>query len=91
MLFLFEGGKVVSSFPVAVGRPTWRTTLGAFTVTNREENPNWRVPSSIQIEMAAAGKRVRMVVPPGPGANCWPRPRLSLLLRSLLWAVASRR
>src|SRR5713101_4858235 len=66
MLFFFDSGKLVSSYPVAVGRPTWRTRLGSFTVTSREENPIWRVPRSIQIEMASEGEEVRTVVLPGP-------------------------
>jgi L,D-transpeptidase ErfK/SrfK len=65
MLFLFDSGKVISAYPVAVGRPTWQTKLGSFTVTSKVENPIWRVPRSIQREMAAAGKRVRTVVLPG--------------------------
>ncbi len=32
----------------------------------KRKNPVWRVPVSIQAEMAAEGKRVRTRVPPGP-------------------------
>lgn len=66
MLFLLSGGKAIGAYPVAVGRPGWRTPRGDFTVIEKRKNPVWRVPPSIQAEMAREGKRVRTRVPPGP-------------------------
>jgi len=66
MLFLFENGKVVSGFPVALGRPTWQTPTGAFSILTKEIGPTWDVPVSIQQEMRRAGHRPLTKVPPGP-------------------------
>jgi L,D-transpeptidase ErfK/SrfK len=66
MLFLLAGGNPAAAYPVAVGKPTWRTPRGDFTVVEMRKDPVWRVPKSIQAEMAAQGKRVRTRVPPGP-------------------------
>ena len=65
MLF-FDDGTSVTAFPVAVGRSTWRTPLGAFHIVKREQNPSWEVPASIQEEARRAGKVLPPVVPPGP-------------------------
>jgi L,D-transpeptidase ErfK/SrfK len=66
MLFVFSQGEVTHAFPIAVGRATWRTSLGAFAVSTKEVDPVWDVPESIQREMAAAGRRVLTRVGPGP-------------------------
>jgi len=65
MLFYREGEHVVA-YPVAVGRPTWQTPQGAFTVTRKEEDPAWHVPASIRAESARKGQELPLVVPPGP-------------------------
>ena len=66
MLFLLSSGHLIAAYPVSVGRPGWRTPRGEFTVVEKRKDPVWRVPPSIQAEMAAQGKRVRTRVPPGP-------------------------
>ena len=66
MLFVFENGEAVKAFPIAVGRPDWRTPLGTFTVIAKEVDPEWNVPVSIQREMARGGRRVLTTVAPGP-------------------------
>ena len=66
MLFLIEDGNATMAFPVALGRPTWPTPTGRFTVVTKEVDPTWDVPISIQREMARAGKRPLEKVPPGP-------------------------
>lgn len=65
-LFLFKGGALKDSYPVAVGSGGWRTPIGEFTVQNMEVDPTWDVPKSIQAEMASKGKRVLTKVLPGP-------------------------
>ena len=70
-LYLFKGGNM-SAYPVGVGVPIeddfgdWRTPTGKFTVTAKRKNPIWFVPESIQMELAAKGKTVEEIVPPGP-------------------------
>ncbi len=66
MLFVLSNGRLMAAYPVAVGKPGWRTPRGSFTVIEKRKNPTWRVPPSIQAEMAAQGRRVRTRVPPGP-------------------------
>jgi L,D-transpeptidase ErfK/SrfK len=66
MLFLLRDGTLVRSYPVGLGQRTWPTPVGAFAVTEKENDPTWDVPISIQEEMRQQGKRVLTQVPPGP-------------------------
>lgn len=66
LLFLFEEGRLVAWYPVAVGQPDWQTPTGSFQVITRERDPVWDVPVSIQQEMRRKGEKVRKKVPPGP-------------------------
>jgi hypothetical protein len=65
-LFVYEDGKLVRSFPVAVGKMLTRTPTGSFEVTGIYHDPTWHVPRSIQSEMRAKGMPVVTAVPPGP-------------------------
>lgn len=66
LLFHCRDASLQAHFPIAVGKPDWRTPLGPFTVREREENPTWDVPVSIQEEMRREGNPVLTKVPPGP-------------------------
>jgi L,D-transpeptidase ErfK/SrfK len=66
LLFLTGGDGRVSAYPVAVGRPSWPTFTGPFTVATLETDPVWDVPVSIQAELRRAGKIVVEHVAPGP-------------------------
>lgn len=66
MLFERRGGVLVSAYPVAVGRPGWRTPLGDFEIERKAMDKPWIVPRSIQEEMRRLGEPVLDVVPPGP-------------------------
>jgi L,D-transpeptidase ErfK/SrfK len=56
----------MAHYPVGVGKKKdWRTPLGEFTVKSKREKPTWRVPKSIQREMARKGEPVKTEVPPG--------------------------
>lgn len=66
MLFLIEDGKATMGFPVALGRPSWPTPTGTFTVVTKEIDPTWDVPISIQREMERAGRQPIEKVAPGP-------------------------
>jgi L,D-transpeptidase ErfK/SrfK len=65
MVFLRSEGQVVA-YPVAVGRSTWQTPFGMFTVNRKDEDPAWHPPASIRAESARAGHTLPRVVPPGP-------------------------
>jgi len=66
MLFFFRGGTLAGAYPVAVGRRSWQTPRGDFTVVEMQKDPIWTVPLSIQREMAQQGKEVWTRVLPGP-------------------------
>lgn len=66
MLFHFDEGRGSCSFPIAAGKPDWRTPLGEFEIMSMEEDPTWDVPASIQEEMRKSGKPVLTQVPPSP-------------------------
>jgi L,D-transpeptidase ErfK/SrfK len=66
LLFYFELGRLVSWYPVGLGRADWQTPIGSFYIATKEEKPVWDVPRSIQDEMRREGRRVREKVPPGP-------------------------
>src|SRR5262245_48377066 len=65
MLFYRDGDRMLA-FPVAVGRATWRTPVGPFTVQRKEADPDWHVPASIRAESARKGRLLPPVVPAGP-------------------------
>jgi L,D-transpeptidase ErfK/SrfK len=66
MLFRVVDGRVDAAFPVAVGRASWQTPRGPFTVLEKEVDPTWDVPLSIQEEMRLEGKPVVTSIPPCP-------------------------
>ena len=57
LLVLVEG-ESARAFPITVGRRTWPTPVGAFTIESKETDPVWDVPVSIQREMEQEGKPV---------------------------------
>lgn len=65
-LLLHADGGRVTGYPIAVGRRTWPTPTGVFTVTVKEKDPAWDVPLSIQREMEQQGKPVITRMPPSP-------------------------
>jgi len=66
MVFFFKNGTFKAAYPAALGKPTWQTPHGPFEVVELRRHPVWRVPRSIQREMAMQGKVVKTVVRPGP-------------------------
>ena len=60
VLQLFDGERLVRTFHVATGQPTYPTPLGRFTIVVRWKNPWWYPPNSAW----AAGEKP---TPPGPG------------------------
>jgi L,D-transpeptidase ErfK/SrfK len=66
MLFYRGADSSTLGYPIAVGRPSWPTPTGAFTVMVLERHPTWEVPRSILEESRRAGRIQAPVVPPGP-------------------------
>jgi L,D-transpeptidase ErfK/SrfK len=66
MLFYWSQGTVSAAYPVGLGKPSWPTPEGEFSISSRETSKTWKVPKSIQEEMRLQGKTVLEEVPPGP-------------------------
>lgn len=66
LYYFSPDGKSVSTYPVALGRESWRTPTGNTTIIRKKMNPSWRVPESIRKHvLAVKGERLPKVVPPG--------------------------
>lgn len=59
-------GKLVSTYPLCVGRKGWATPRGTTTIVSKEPNPAWHPPISIKAEAEANGHPLPDRVPPGP-------------------------
>jgi len=62
MLYLYEGFKVIRSYPVATAKAGFLTPDGAWTVNGKVENPSWHNPAP-----NGWGAGEPLVIPPGPG------------------------
>ena len=63
---LFQERRLVTWYPIGVGRRDWPTAGGRFQIHVLERRPTWNVPVSIQEEMRRHGEKVETRVPPGP-------------------------
>jgi lipoprotein-anchoring transpeptidase ErfK/SrfK len=59
-LRLFDGSRLVRTFPIATGQAAYPTPLGTFSIVDKQRNPWWRPPDS---DWAKGAKPI----PPGPG------------------------
>jgi L,D-transpeptidase ErfK/SrfK len=66
LLYQFHQGAYQRRYALAVGKKSWPTPVGNFSIRNKAENPVWTVPVSIQTEMENMGREVVEKVPPGP-------------------------
>ena len=60
-LFLYQGVKVIRTFPVATAKQGFLTPPGQWTITWKEANPTWHNPAP-----KGWGKGEPLVIPPGP-------------------------
>jgi L,D-transpeptidase ErfK/SrfK len=65
-LYYFKDGIYQRRYTLAVGKPSWPTPTGNYTINDKRKNPTWNVPESIQEEMEEEGLEVVEKVPPGP-------------------------
>ncbi len=42
--YVYKGGEVIASYPIAVGKEGWETPTGSFRVTDMQEYPIWQHP-----------------------------------------------
>jgi L,D-transpeptidase ErfK/SrfK len=66
LLYQFYMGVYQRRYALAVGKRTWPTPTGTYSILDKRKNPTWNVPISIQEEMWNQGKEVIEKVPPGP-------------------------
>jgi L,D-transpeptidase ErfK/SrfK len=67
LYFFSHDGRTVDTYPVAMGRPGWRTPVMKTTVTQKETQPIWHVPPDIHDYMLRTHAiDLPDVVPPGP-------------------------
>jgi lipoprotein-anchoring transpeptidase ErfK/SrfK len=59
-LRLFDGSRLVRTFPIATGTAQYPTPTGTFSIVDKQRNPWWRPPDS---DWAKGAKPI----PPGPG------------------------
>jgi murein L,D-transpeptidase YcbB/YkuD len=59
-LVVYEGERVLETYPIAVGKPGYDTPTGTFSITHAEWNPWWRPPTHRE------WARNEKVTPPGP-------------------------
>lgn len=57
-IFLFRNGQFQEFYPVAVGRPTFKTPRGSFQILNKSKDPTWFPPDWANLD--------REFIPPGP-------------------------
>ena len=61
-----EGGAVVRSWPISIGRVGWETPLGLTSIVRKAVRPTWYPPESIREEHRERGEPLPRVVRPGP-------------------------
>ena len=48
-VFVYQGQKIIASYPVAIGRPGWETPTGQFRVIQMVREPVWEHPFTGQL------------------------------------------
>jgi L,D-transpeptidase ErfK/SrfK len=61
-----DNRQLVATVPASIGRMDWATPLGLTRIVAKTEHPSWRPPASVREEYAADGRKLPLVVPPGP-------------------------
>lgn len=62
------GSNTVVTYPIGIGRigEGWQTPTGQVPITEKIQDPVWRVPPSVVADMARRGKTIPETIPPGP-------------------------
>ncbi|MEA5515187.1 L,D-transpeptidase [Nodularia sp. UHCC 0506] len=47
--YVYKGGEVIASYPIAIGKEGWETPTGSFRVTDMQKYPIWQHPITNQI------------------------------------------
>jgi len=80
-LYYFHPDKrLVTTFPVGLGKKNWSTPLGKTTITRKQKDPAWHPPASIRKEHLENGDVLPLVVAGGTPEN--PLGRYALYLNT---------
>lgn len=60
LFYFMPSIKMVKTFPVGLGKKSWPTTVGVFSILEKRKDPTWYIPKSLQ------QKHGKKIVPPGP-------------------------
>jgi len=63
-IYHFKNGALLDTYPIAIGKTTWKTPTGRFFIDNKALDPTWRVPPKMQKKYR--NKYKKKTVPPGP-------------------------
>jgi L,D-transpeptidase ErfK/SrfK len=58
--------RVVTTYPIGIGKVGWATPLGRTKIVSKRKNPVWTPPASVRREHAEAGDPLPPRVPAGP-------------------------
>jgi L,D-transpeptidase ErfK/SrfK len=61
-----EGREIVYTYPLGIGRESWKTPSGVTTVVRKAVNPIWRPPADILEEHREEGDPLPAEIHPGP-------------------------
>ena len=61
-LYHYEGGRLLRSYPIGIGRDGHATPIGATTIVRKQENPTWYPTASARND----DPTLPAAVPPGP-------------------------
>ncbi len=61
-----NGGPVVTTYPIGIGKAGRETPIGRATVTQRLENPAWYPTEGVRADYRSRGIDLPRMVPPGP-------------------------
>jgi len=65
--YTHNGRRMVSTFPISIGRMDWSTPIGRWAVIAKQKDPTWYPPESIRREHLEDGRgELAKAVPPGP-------------------------
>lgn len=66
LYYFHSDNKLVSTYPLGIGRKGWLTPLGVTTIVQKKKHPTWYPPKSIRASHAKKGKILPDFIPPGP-------------------------
>lgn len=66
LYYFHKDGRLVSTYPIGVGRKEWNTPLGNGKILTKTKHPEWRPPASIRAWYNEHDRYLPDVVPPGP-------------------------